>query len=89
MIPTFLGLSEFWSTAITILIGIVGAARLTRLMVNDDFPPVLWFRSRWNRSVNWPAGGFPESSKPSGCRGCMSRSAIPASPSRKEKHADQ
>ena len=47
-IPLILGLSEFWSTVITVAIAIVGAARFTRLMVNDDFPPVLWFRARWN-----------------------------------------
>lgn len=48
MTPTFLGLSPFWCLVITVAIGIMAAARLTRLIVNDDFPPVLWFRARWN-----------------------------------------
>ena len=45
---SILGLSLFWSAVITLLVAVGGAARATRLVVADDFPPVLWFRARWN-----------------------------------------
>jgi hypothetical protein len=30
------------------LVGIVSAARLTRLLVNDSFPPLVWARMKWD-----------------------------------------
>jgi hypothetical protein len=30
------------------LVGVLSAARLTRLLVNDDFPPIVWFRTKWD-----------------------------------------
>lgn len=50
-IPLILDTSEFWSTVIVLAIALLGAARFTRLVVADDFPPVLWFRARWNHAT--------------------------------------
>lgn len=47
-IPSLLGLSIFWSTVITLAILVGGAARFVRLIVAEDFPPILWLRVRWN-----------------------------------------
>lgn len=30
-------------------IGVIAVARMTRLVVDDDWPPMLWFRSKWDR----------------------------------------
>lgn len=38
-----------------VVVGIIGVARLTRLVVDDDFPPVVFFRSRY---VTWAKGGW-------------------------------
>ncbi len=32
---------------LAILVGIVGVARLTRVIVHDDFPPAVWWRIKW------------------------------------------
>lgn len=40
----------WWVAAV--LIAIVGAARLTRLVVHDDFPPMVTIRAWWLR-VTW------------------------------------
>lgn len=75
-IPTFLGLSEFWSTVITLSIGILAAARFTRLVVADDFPPVLWFRARWN---HWTREGtrFEDWNKLPKCPWCLAPWVVP------------
>jgi hypothetical protein len=37
-----------WPTLIAAtIVGIVGVARLTRLIVDDDWPPVAWVRSQY------------------------------------------
>lgn len=33
------------------VVGVIGVARITRLIVDDDYPPVLWFRTRWDRAL--------------------------------------
>jgi hypothetical protein len=69
-IPLILGLSEFWSTVIVVGIAIVGAARFTRLIVNDDLPLVLWWRARWN---HWTREGtrFEDWNKLMQCPWCF------------------
>lgn len=32
---------------LTIAVGALGAARLTRVVVYDEFPPTVWLRERW------------------------------------------
>jgi hypothetical protein len=34
------------------VVGILGVARLTRLVVDDDWPPVVWARRVWDRIWN-------------------------------------
>jgi hypothetical protein len=38
-----------------VVVGIVGVARLVRLAVDDDFPPVVWLRVRY---ITWAKGGW-------------------------------
>lgn len=32
-------------------VGVLAVARFTRLVTEDDFPPILWLRSRWDRAT--------------------------------------
>lgn len=32
--------------------GTLGVARCLRLLTNDDFPPIVWFRNTWGRLTN-------------------------------------
>lgn len=32
-----------------VVVGTLGVARLTRLVVDDDWPVILWFRRMWDR----------------------------------------
>jgi hypothetical protein len=32
---------------VAVIVGIMSAARITRLWTEDDFPPVAWLRDRW------------------------------------------
>lgn len=34
------------------LVGVLSSARLTRLLVSDDFPPIVWFRTKWDGLTN-------------------------------------
>lgn len=43
-----LGLPEWAITILTILVWIIGTARLTRVLVYDDFPPSIWIRDKWS-----------------------------------------
>ena len=38
-----------WWWVAAALVAVVGAARLTRLVVHDDYPPSMWLRTRWLR----------------------------------------
>lgn len=40
-------LDNIWIALLAILVGVVGVARLTRVIVHDDFPPAVWWRIKW------------------------------------------
>jgi len=42
-------------TLLTLLTAIVGVARLTRVLVYDDFPPAAWWRRVW---ASWTDGTY-------------------------------
>lgn len=46
-----MGQSLLVTLALYVAVGTVAAARLTRLVVNDDFPPVVKFRVWWDGRV--------------------------------------
>ncbi len=37
--------------AFAFIVGVLGTARLVRLIVDDDFPPIMWFRGWYIRTV--------------------------------------
>lgn len=37
--------------ALAVVVGLLSAARLTRLLVQDTFPPILWLRDRWDAAT--------------------------------------
>lgn len=41
-------LDNIWIAVLAIIVGIVGVARLTRVIVHDDFPPAVWWRTKWS-----------------------------------------
>ena len=42
-----------WPTLLAAFaVGTIAVARLTRLVVDDDFPPIVWFRKVWDRALN-------------------------------------
>lgn len=44
-------LTQDWPTLLAaVVVGILGVARLTRLVVDDDWPPIKWARNVWNRA---------------------------------------
>lgn len=46
-----LGLVEiaWWQALLAVVVGVVGAARLTRVLVFDDYPPAIATRIWWDR----------------------------------------
>lgn len=38
-----------WVVVAAVVVGVLGAARLTRIAVADKFPPAAWVRSAWDR----------------------------------------
>jgi hypothetical protein len=52
---TVLGLSPFWTFVVAAVVGILGAARLTRLFVDDSFPIVVKFQDWWDKKTRWEA----------------------------------
>jgi hypothetical protein len=39
-----------WPTLLAAFtVGVIAVARLTRLVVDDDWPPMVWFRRKWDR----------------------------------------
>lgn len=40
------------TTAAAVLVGVLASARLTRLLVLDDYPPSIWLRERWHAHTN-------------------------------------
>lgn len=41
-----------WQYVAAAIVGIVAAARLTRLIVEDEYPPSAWVRSKWDGITN-------------------------------------
>jgi len=37
---------------VAVLVWIVSSARLTRLLTQDDFPPVVWLRMKWDAKTD-------------------------------------
>lgn len=46
MIPT-----ELTHQLFAIVIAVLGVGRLTRIVTYDDYPPMIWLRSKWARLV--------------------------------------
>lgn len=49
MIDIGIGQLAWWQLILAILVAIIGAARLTRLVTYDDYPPAIALRMWWNR----------------------------------------
>ena len=47
-----LALSDTFLAVIAIIEGLLGTARLTRVIVYDDFPPSAWVRIQWDKIVD-------------------------------------
>jgi len=45
---------DHWVAVLAIIVAIVGVARLTRVIVHDDFPPAVWWRIKW---ATWTKDG--------------------------------
>lgn len=53
---------EWWQVLAAVVVGVVGAARVTRLITYDDFPPIvalrIWYESHvpeaWGKLVHCP-----------------------------------
>lgn len=41
-------MNETLISAVAVLVGILSIGRLTRLIVQDTFPPVVWLRIKWD-----------------------------------------
>lgn len=52
MIDIGIGELAWWQALLAVIIGIVGTARVIRLIVSDDFPPSVWLRIRWSGLTN-------------------------------------
>lgn len=50
---TVLGLSPFWTVALASLVGVLAAGRLTKLVVEDKFPPMVWLRGWYDSKTNY------------------------------------
>lgn len=53
-----------------VVVAIVSSARLTRLLVQDVFPPVMWVRNKWDEWTE--TGWFENWNKLFHCHWCMS-----------------
>jgi hypothetical protein len=42
---------SIWEIVAAVLVGIISAARLTRLFTQDTYPPVAWLRAKWEEKV--------------------------------------
>lgn len=52
-------LSHGWPVLVLAMVtGVLASARLTRLAVQDDYPPVVWARARWRHLTH--DGGWAE-----------------------------
>lgn len=48
MIDIGIATVEVWHAILAFFVGVIGAARLTRVVVYDDFPPAMRFRIWWD-----------------------------------------
>lgn len=46
------GLNIYFVIAAAVIVGVIGTARVVRLVVADDFPPIVKFRMAWARVTN-------------------------------------
>jgi hypothetical protein len=44
---------------VAFIVGVLGTARITRLLVDDDWPPVEWLRQRWEGLAECPFCAAP------------------------------
>ena len=47
-----LGLPEWAYLLVAVVVGTLGTARAARLVVDDEYPPIVAFRNAWRRLVN-------------------------------------
>jgi hypothetical protein len=47
MIDMWIIQMTWWQAILAVIVGVVGAARLTRVVTYDDFPPAMWWRIKW------------------------------------------
>ena len=43
-----LALDNIWIAVLAIIVAVLGVGRLTRAIVYDDFPPSVWWRTKWS-----------------------------------------
>lgn len=49
MIWIGVGMLTWWQAVLAVVIGVVGAARLTRVLTIDDYPPAIAIRMWWQK----------------------------------------
>lgn len=42
---------QWWQILLAVVIAVIGAARLTRLVTHDSFPPIVWLRMKYEDHV--------------------------------------
>lgn len=47
--PEFLAALTWWQMVLSLIVTLLGAARLTRLVVHDTFPPSIYLRIWWDK----------------------------------------
>lgn len=47
----FIGLA-WWQLALAAIVALLAAARITRLVVHDSFPPAVWARNHWEKAFD-------------------------------------
>lgn len=51
-------LGDGFIAVLAMIVGVLGIARLTRVLVYDTFPPAVWLRIQWDRLVPPEKGGW-------------------------------
>lgn len=39
---------SIWHQVVIAILGVFASARITRLLVNDEYPPSIWLRMKWD-----------------------------------------
>lgn len=47
--PDILAPLAWWQLVLAVAVALLAAARLTRLVVHDSFPPAVWLRGKWDK----------------------------------------